>query len=154
MRRWCDSSWPCWTRGDDQTSSVLLRSDQEVTSDDSVLRERRQQRTLVERSPVESHATMGAMERANRTMGEMLRTMKHATETRVGGRLETDHPLISWMIRHCCWVFCRYHIRADGRTPYEVLRNNSNRGGLACFGEIVWVRVPGSRLLRGKYEVN
>ena len=96
----------------------------------------------------------GAMERANRTMGEMLRTMKHATETRIGGRLETDHPLISWMIRHCCWVFCRYHVRADGRTPYEVLRNNSYRGGLACFGEIVWARVPGSRLLRGKYEVN
>ena len=97
---------------------------------------------------------MGAMERANRTMGEMLRTMKHATETRVGGRLETDHPLISWMIRHCCWVFCRYFVRADGITPYEVLRNNSYRGGLACFGEIVWARVPGSRLLRGKYEVN
>ena len=87
-------------------------------------------------------------------MGEMLRTLKHATETRVGGRLETDHPLISWMIRHCCWVFCRYHVRADGRTPCEVLRNNSYRGGLACFGEIVWARVPGSRLLRGKYEVN
>ena len=84
----------------------------------------------------------------------MLRTMKHATETRVGGKLETDHLLISWMIRHCCWVFCRYHVRADGRTPHEVLRNNSYRGGLACFGEIVWARVPGSRLLRGKYEVN
>ena len=84
----------------------------------------------------------------------MLRTMKHATETRVGGTLETDHPMISWMIRHCCWVFCRYHVRADGRTPSEVLRNNSYRGGLACFGEIVWARVPGSRLLRGKYEVN
>ena len=81
-------------------------------------------------------------------MGEMLRTTKHATETRVGGRLETDHLLISWMIRHCFWVFCRYHVRADGRTPCEVLRNNSNRGGLACFGEIVWARVPGSRLLR------
>ena len=80
--------------------------------------------------------------------------MKHATETSVGGRLETDHPLISWVIRHCCWVFCRYHVRADGRTPYEVLRNNSYRGGLACFGENVWARVPGSRLLRGKYEVN
>ena len=84
---------------------VLLRSDQEVTFDTHPPREvqaRRQQRTLVERSPVESHATMGAMERADRTMGEMLRTMKHATETRVEGRLETDHPLISWMIRHCC----------------------------------------------------
>ena len=85
-----------WGRSD---VKVLLRSDQEVTLT-LILREvqaRRQQRTLVERSPVESHATMGATERANRTMGEMLRTMKHATET-----------------RHCCWVFCRYHVRADG----------------------------------------
>ena len=76
-----------WGRSD---VKVLLRSDQEVTLT-LVLREvqaRRQQRTLVERSPVESHATMGAMESANRTMGEMLRTMKHATETRVGGKLD------------------------------------------------------------------
>ena len=92
---------------------------------------------------MESHATMGAMERANRTLGEMLRTLKHTTETRLGGRLETDYSLTSW-----------YHVRADGRTPFEVLRNNSYQGGLACFGEVVWARVPGTRLLRGKYEVN
>ena len=36
----------------------------------------------------------------------------------------------------------------------EVPRNNRYRGGLACFDEIVWVRVPGTRLLRGKFEVN
>ena len=36
----------------------------------------------------------------------------------------------------------------------KLLRNNSYRDGLACFGEIFWARVPGSRLLRGKYEVN
>ena len=73
---------------------VLLRSDQEVTLT-VILRDvqaRRQQRTLVERSPVESHATLGAMERASLSLPEMLRTMKHATEMRVGGRLETDHP--------------------------------------------------------------
>ena len=45
-------------------------------------------------------------------------------------------------------------MRADGRTPFEVLRNNSYRGGLACFGEVVWARVPGTRLLPGQYEVN
>ena len=82
---------------------------------------RRQQRTLVERSPAESHVTMGAMERANRTLEEMLRTMKHATEMRVGGKLETGHHLISWMIRHCCWIFCSYHVRADGRTSSTTL---------------------------------
>ena len=40
---------------------------------------------------IESHATIGAMERTNLILGEVLRTLKHATETRVGGRLETDH---------------------------------------------------------------
>ena len=83
------------TRADDQTSRCYFVLTKKVTLS-LILREvqaRRQQRTLVERSPVESPATMGAMERANRTLGEMLRTLKHATETRVGGRLATDHPL-------------------------------------------------------------
>ena len=44
---------------------------------------------------MDSHATKGAMERANCTVGELLRTMKHATETKVGGRWDADHPLIS-----------------------------------------------------------
>ena len=88
-----------WGRSD---VKVLLRAEQGVTLS-LILREvqaRRQQRTLVERSPVESHATMGAMGRVNRTLGEMLRTLKHATEARVRGRLETDHPIICWMVRH------------------------------------------------------
>ena len=68
---------------------VLLRSGQEVTLILSLheVQARRQQRTLVERSSVESHATTGALERASRTLGEMLRAMKHTTEMRVGGRL-------------------------------------------------------------------
>ena len=33
---------------------------------------------------------MGAMERANRTMGEMLRTMKHATTTLLLGLLQVS----------------------------------------------------------------
>ena len=94
------------------------------------------------------------MERANLILGEVLRTLKHATETRVGGRLETDHPLICWMVRHCCWIFGWYHARPDGRVAFEALRNSNYPSGLACFGEVVWARVPGSSLLRGWYEVN
>ena len=66
----------------------------------------------------------------------------------------TDLPLIRWTVRRCCWLHCRFHARSDGRTPHEVLRNNRNRDGLACFGEVVWARVLGTRLLRGKFEVN
>ena len=56
----------------------------------------------VERSPKESHATIGATERANRTVGEVLRTLNHVTEMRVGGRRETDQLLC--MVPHCCWI--------------------------------------------------
>ena len=55
---------------------------------------------------MEGHATMGAMERAKGTLEVILRTTKLATET-------TDHPLISSMARHCCWIFCPYHVRAE-----------------------------------------
>ena len=76
-----------WGRSD---AKMLLRSDQEVTMS-LILREvqeRRQHKTLVERSPLESHGTIGAMERANRILGEVLRTLKHATETRVWRQTE------------------------------------------------------------------
>ena len=135
---------------------MLLRADQEVTVT-LVLREvhaRRIQGVLLERSPVGSHATVGAVERPHRTLGKLLRTTKHATEKKVVGRLDTDHPLISWMVRHCSCLHCRLHVRPDDRTPHEVLRNNNYRGGLACFGDVVWARVSGTRLLRGKFEVN
>ena len=78
-------------------------------------------------------------------------TYNEARDRDESWRLETDDPLISWRTRQCR-ICCKF--RADGRTPHEVLRNNSDRGGPACFGEIVWVRVPGTRLLRGKFEVN
>ena len=99
---------------------MLCREDQEVTLTliHSDVQARRQQRTLVERSPVESHATMGA----SGTLGEMLRE-----------------------------DLCRCHVRADGRTPYEFLRNNSYRADLLVLAKSSGV--PRSRLLRGKFEV-
>ena len=63
---------------------VPLRADQEVTVI-LVLREvkaRHKQGTLLEGSPVESHATMGAMERANSCLGELLRTACNQDEDR------------------------------------------------------------------------
>ena len=101
---------------------VLLRADQEVPVT-LVLREaqaRRKQGALLERSPVDSHATVGGVEWASRTLGELLPTVKHATDTKVGGRLDADHPMISWTGRRCCWL-------------HEVLRNNSFRGRLGLF---------------------
>ena len=107
----------------------------------------------MERSSQESHTTIGTMERANRTLGEVLRTLKHAIETRVGGRPETDQ-LICCMVRHCCCILCRYQMSSDGRNSFEMLRCGSYRGRLTCLGRIVWTRILGSRLLQGWLEAN
>ena len=108
-----------WRRSDAKT---LLRPDQDVTL--SLIRRkaqaRRQHRPRMERSPKESHATIGTVERANRTLGGVLRTLKHAIETRVGSRPETDQ-LICCMVRHCCCILCRYQMSSDGRNSFEVL---------------------------------
>ena len=122
---------------------MLLRADQEVTVT-LVLREVRRGASRVPCWSVRQWTAVGTMERVNRTSGELLQTTKHATETKIGGRLDTDHPLISWMVRHSCWLHCRFHVGPDGRRPHEVLRNNSQIGGLAFLGDIVWARVLGT----------
>ena len=86
-----------WPRGE-----AILRADQEVTMTPG------EAQTLLERSPVDSHATMGVTEWADRTLGELLRATKHATETYVGGRLDTDRRMIIWMVRHCCTPHYRF----------------------------------------------
>ena len=72
-----------WGRSD---VKVFLRADQEMTVT-LIIREvqaRRRPNTLLERSPVVSHATM---ERA---------PSKHATETRVGGMTRITHLSTGW----------------------------------------------------------
>ena len=49
----------------------------------------------------------------NRAFGELLRMTKHATQTKF---VHTDHPLESWMFRHCWWLHCTFHVRLDGGT--------------------------------------
>ena len=52
-----------------------------------------------------SHASMGGIERVNGTLGELPRTKKH-----------------KGMVRHCRELRCRFHVRSDGRTPHQMLQ--------------------------------
>ena len=133
---------------------ALLRADQEVTVT-LVLKEvqaRRKLDTLLERSPVDGHASNGAMVRASRTLGELLRTTKHATEPEADRIQSTPTRSAGWC--DFCWLHCRFIVRPDVRTPHAVLRFHSCRGGLGFLGEVVWARVPGMRLLRVKFDVD
>ena len=101
----------------------------------------RRAETLVERTAVESHQPIGAVERMNREVAGLLQTLKTALEARIGRKV-ADHGLISWMIRHPAWLITRFRVRATGHTAYELIRQRRYDGAIVEFGEIVWARIP------------
>ena len=69
---------------------------------------------LVERTAVESHQSIGAVERMNPEVAGLLRTLKTALEARIGAKVELEHNLISWMIQHSAWLITRFMVRTSG----------------------------------------
>ena len=125
------------------SGALVVRADQE-TSLTTLLDEIKARRpeTLVERTAVESHQSIGAVERMNREVAGLLRTLEAALEARIGAKVGLDHDLISWMIRHSAWLITRFRVRASGHTAYELIRQRRYGGAIVEFGEIVWARIP------------
>ena len=100
------------------SGTLVLRADPE-TSLTTVLAEIKARRaeTWVERTAVESHQSTGAVERVNREVAGLLRTLKAALEARISGKVALDHDFIRWMIRHSAWLITRFRVRASGTLP-------------------------------------
>ena len=131
---------------------LVVRADQE-TSLTTLLDEIKARRpeTLVEHTAVESHQSIGAVERMNREVAGLLRRLKAALEARIGAKVGLDHDLISWMIRHSAWLITRFRVRASGHTAYELIRQRRYGGAIVEFGEIVWARIHTVQML-GKLD--
>ena len=131
------------------SGTLVLRADRE-TSLTTLLHETkaRKAETLVERTAVDSHQSIGAVERMNREVAGLLRTLKTALEARFGAKVGLEHDLISWMIRHSAWLITRFRVRASGHTAYELIRQRRYGGATVEFGEIVWARIPTAKKLR------
>ena len=116
---WQRSSWVSLRPGGLDTGTLVLRADQE-TSLTALLDEikARRAKTLLERTVVGSYPSIVAVERMNREVASLLRTLKAALEARISGKVAVDHNLISWLTHQAPQV------RRNGR---EVWRD--------CLGE-------------------
>ena len=118
---------------------IVLKSDQEpsiVALKDRVKADR-EERIVMEESPVGESASNGAVERAIQTVEGQVRTMKAALEFRLKKKVEPDHPLIPWLIRHAASTHSRYHKGMDGKTAYERLKGKSFTRQVMEFGVCV-----------------
>eukprot|EP00971_Amphidinium_carterae_P338046 6475206-Amphidinium_carterae.1 len=119
-------------------TTVLLRTDAEhaITAVAKAVRTARAPlETQLEVAPVGSHASIGVVERGNRTLGEQIRVMRGQLESRLGLTLALQHTLVVWLVRHAAWLLCRFLVKTDGRTPFERTKGKVYSGEIAEFGE-------------------
>ena len=107
---------------------------------------------MVERTTVESHQSIGAVERMSREVAGPLRALKAALGARLAGKVKVDHYLLSQMIRHAALFITRFRVRARARhTAHEVIWQRKYGGANVEFGKIVWEKIPSTKML-GKLD--
>ena len=77
----------------------------------------------------------------NREVAGRPRTLTAALEARIFGKVELDHDLIRWMIRHSAWLITRFRVRASGHTAYELIQQRQHGAAIVEFGEFVSARI-------------
>ena len=120
---------------------VVLRSDQESALQDLMGEVRGDLPTVLEASPAGDSQSNGFVERAVRSIEEMVRTHKIALEVKIGGKLNIKHSAIGWMIEHCADILNKCQVGKDGRTLYERLKGKKYGGTFMEFGSPVMLRV-------------
>ena len=103
-------------------TDIVVKTDQEPAIEylvKQVKEARVGQRTLVEESPVLSHASNGIVERAVQQIEGLIRTMKSALTDRLEGEIRAASPIVTFMLEFASYLVNRLEIGKDGKTAYE-----------------------------------
>jgi hypothetical protein len=117
---------------------VTLKSDQEPAILDllrEVAKKRVPANTFFEESPIGESQSNGVIERGNQTVEGQIRVLKDALEMRVGGKVPSDHNVVTWLVEFAAVLVNRYEVGRDGKTPYERLRGKDSKILGLEFGE-------------------
>ena len=110
---------------------------------------------LVVAAPEFSHPgeskTNGLAEVSARDFEDHFRTLKAAFESRMGRSIDSDHPIIEWMVEHSAYLLSKLRLGTDGHTAYGRLHGKESVDNICEFGEKILWYVP--RRSRGKLEV-
>ena len=96
---------------------------------------------VMENSSVGDPQSNGAAEAGVGIVKGLVRTIKLATEERIGAPIPDDHPLTQWAVTYATASYRRYKVGPDGKTPFERLTGRPCRSSVANFGESIW-RTP------------
>ena len=72
--------------------------------------------TIVVQAPARSKGSNGIVERAVQSVEQYLRTLKSALDERLGVRIATQHPILTWLCEYAGYLMNRLEVSVDGKT--------------------------------------
>ena len=72
---------------------------------------------IPEESPTGASQANGSIETGVQQIEGLVRTHRDAAEQAQGIRIEGDSPLIPWLVQWCAFVYNRFSLDVNGRTP-------------------------------------
>ena len=84
----------------------------------------------------------GDAENAVKQVTKLLRTLKLCLEKRMGKKIPTSHPIMTWLVEHSAWLLNTRVMGADGFTPYHRIKGKSYAKRSVGFGEYVMHMLP------------
>ena len=116
-----------------EQGDMIIKSDQEaaiqslITAVGKVRAAAGGGKMLVESSPVGQSSSNGIVERSIREIGQQVRTMRSALEARWQRKIESRHPIFTWMVEYGAVLINRYLVGKDGKTGYERSKGKKSR---------------------------
>lgn len=89
---------------------------------DDICANRTGARAIAEMPPKGSKGSNGAIERAVRAVEECLRAAKSSLGERLNTRVETEHPMLAWLVSFVSYMMNLWEVSSDGKTAYELVK--------------------------------
>ena len=84
----------------------------------------------------------GEIENAVKRVTGLLRTHKLCLERRLGKKMPSSHPLMTWLVEFVAWLINVRIEGNDGKTAYHRVRGRPYAKRLVGFGEVVQYNPP------------
>ena len=124
---------------------VLLKVDNEaaILAMRELVTEKLGMETLEQEPQPHESQSNGAVENGVRLIKGLLRVHVLALEHKLGHRVPSKHPLMTWLVEHVADVVTKYLRGSDGRTAYERLFGKQIHEEGLEFGErVLWKKRP------------
>ena len=95
-----------------------------------------------EHSPAYDSQCNGMIENAIKNNRGLFRTLRSCLQSRIGRKVEVDHPLMAWLIEHTSILRCAMVRGDDGMTPWNKCRGRPFNMATLCFGERCHFKLP------------